>query len=366
MVSHTTTGEWQSFELRMRRRRAARLALRAEVAAQAGCYEDARACLDEARALAPELPALAEVERTLERPVEVSPPASTGGRRTLQLAAAAVALVLVGAAFTLFEWPSQNSSLAPRSFVETPAAQPAGATSSSPSSVTPLQAASTPVDRPAVLTPVGQSVTTGPRSDVPFEPVSTPGALPGVVSETAAVSGAATPPTVNPPSLPVADSAPAASLAPVSTLETVLPAAPPSVPEALPATAVLNEAVAVAAPVTAAPPAVPSQDAAIRGVLARYAAAYSDLDANAAQRVWPRVNRAALARAFDGLASQQVSFESCRIDVAGEKARAQCAGRATWTPKIGAGTKTEARNWTFDLARSGAGWDIVNARAQNK
>ena len=49
MALHTATGEWQSFEMRMRRRRAERLALRAAVAAQAGCLEDARACLPSSR-----------------------------------------------------------------------------------------------------------------------------------------------------------------------------------------------------------------------------------------------------------------------------------------------------------------------------
>ena len=104
----------------------------------------------------------------------------------------------------------------------------------------------------------------------------------------------------------------------------------------------------------------------MRSVLSRYASAYNALDVNAATRVWPGVNRGALARAFDGLASQQVSLGDCRIDVAGAKAQAQCAGRATWTPKIGSGTRTESRNWTFELARAGTDWQIVSARVQNR
>src|SRR3954470_4436455 len=62
MVSHTSTGEWQSFESRMRRKRAERLTLRAEIAAEAGCFDDARQCLDEARSIAPGLPAIAAAE----------------------------------------------------------------------------------------------------------------------------------------------------------------------------------------------------------------------------------------------------------------------------------------------------------------
>jgi len=50
----------------------------------------------------------------------------------------------------------------------------------------------------------------------------------------------------------------------------------------------------------------------------------------------------------------------------GNKARAACAGSATWSPKVGSGTHTESREWTFELARVGAGWQILNARAQNR
>ena len=109
-----------------------------------------------------------------------------------------------------------------------------------------------------------------------------------------------------------------------------------------------------------------SQEPVVRSVLNRYAAAYNSLDADAAQRVWPTVNRGALARAFDGLATQRVSLGDCRIDVMGTKARAACAGSATWSPKVGSGTHTESREWTFELARGGAGWQILNARAQNR
>jgi hypothetical protein len=105
----------------------------------------------------------------------------------------------------------------------------------------------------------------------------------------------------------------------------------------------------------------------VRSVLSRYASAYSTLDAAAAHRVWPGVNRAALARAFDSLASQQISLGDCRIDVAATNARARCAGSATWAPKVGGGeARTEARDWTFELARAANGWQIVSARVQNR
>ena len=106
---------------------------------------------------------------------------------------------------------------------------------------------------------------------------------------------------------------------------------------------------------------------AVRAVLNRYAAAYSHLDAAAAQAVWPAVNRPALSRAFEGLASQRVSLERCDIDVNAATARATCAGSATWSPRIGnGGRRTETRMWSFQLAKAGADWQIVTARVQNR
>jgi hypothetical protein len=142
------------------------------------------------------------------------------------------------------------------------------------------------------------------------------------------------------PAPPSAVTAPAAEVA-------ALPAAPP--------------------PATTPPAAEPSQESVVRSVLNRYASAYSALDAAAAQRVWPGVNRAALSRAFEGLASQEIALGDCRIDVAAANAQARCAGTATWSPKVGGGgARTEARDWTFELARAGSGWQIVSARVQNR
>lgn len=105
----------------------------------------------------------------------------------------------------------------------------------------------------------------------------------------------------------------------------------------------------------------------MRSTLERYAAAYSSLDVDAAQRVWPGVNRGALARAFDSLSSQQVSLGDCRIDVIGASATARCSGTTSWSPKVGdGGNRNEPRTWTFELARGTAGWEIVSARVQNR
>lgn len=104
----------------------------------------------------------------------------------------------------------------------------------------------------------------------------------------------------------------------------------------------------------------------MRNVLNRYASAFNALDADAAQRVYPRVNRAALSRAFDGLASQQIALTDCRIDVVATNATARCGGTATWAPKVGGGTRSESRSWSFQLARGQSGWQIVSATVQNR
>ena len=102
-------------------------------------------------------------------------------------------------------------------------------------------------------------------------------------------------------------------------------------------------------------------------VLNQYARAYGQLDAGAAREVWPTVNERALARAFAGLASQDVAFDDCQIDVIGTKANASCRGKASYVGKIGSGEqRTEARTWRFELRRDGEAWKIENAEARRQ
>ena len=58
LQSHTATQQWQSFEIRMRRRRVERCVLRASVAIEAGVLDDARAALEEVQRLDPHEPAI--------------------------------------------------------------------------------------------------------------------------------------------------------------------------------------------------------------------------------------------------------------------------------------------------------------------
>ena len=104
--NHTTTEQWQSFEARMRHRRAERCRLRAEASIEAGFPDDAREALEEARQLEPTLPGLILIEDRLSSVTPAPPqrpPAewqSPMGRWSL--AAAAFLTLLAGFAGWLY------------------------------------------------------------------------------------------------------------------------------------------------------------------------------------------------------------------------------------------------------------------------
>jgi len=102
----------------------------------------------------------------------------------------------------------------------------------------------------------------------------------------------------------------------------------------------------------------------VRAVLARYEAAYSALNASAAQEVWPAVDQRSLARAFDTLHSQQVSLGQCSVQVQGETASATCDGTITWTPKVGGGSQSAGRQWRFQLHNGNGAWQITRAEVR--
>ncbi len=143
---------------------------------------------------------------------------------------------------------------------------------------------------------------------------------------------------------------------------------PPARPApAAPAISTATEPVETAAAVTLAPKPEPKpvdESSIVRGVLNRYERAYSSLDAEAASSVWPGVDRTALERAFDGLASQRVSLQSCDVTVEGADAHARCAGTATWVPKVGGGARTAVRRWDFELRKRAGAWEIERAVAR--
>jgi hypothetical protein len=116
---------------------------------------------------------------------------------------------------------------------------------------------------------------------------------------------------------------------------------------------------------TPLPPARKDEEALVQQVLQRYRSAYDGLDARSARDVWPAVNQAALARAFDGLESQNLTFDACNVQLQGEVATATCRGSARYVPKVGSRSpRTEPRVWNFALRKNGTDWKIETARAE--
>jgi hypothetical protein len=159
---------------------------------------------------------------------------------------------------------------------------------------------------------------------------------------------------------------------PISSASTLEAVAPPAAALTAPPAPPPVESVPATPPPTASPAPDPAREAdapapaavaaaGVRAALLRYESAYSRLDVNAAGAVWPDLDRKALARAFDGLASQAVSLGSCEVRIVGESAIADCAGSATWTPKVGGRSHRQARQWQFQLRNADAGWHIVSA-----
>jgi hypothetical protein len=99
--------------------------------------------------------------------------------------------------------------------------------------------------------------------------------------------------------------------------------------------------------------------------LQSYRRAYENLDAQSAQSVWPGVNAPALARAFDGLESQSLSFDACDVRVLGDAATATCRGSARYVTKVGSrDPRVEPRVWSFTLHKSAGSWTIDSARTE--
>jgi hypothetical protein len=135
---------------------------------------------------------------------------------------------------------------------------------------------------------------------------------------------------------------------------TPLPTPPSPAPTAAPAGAVAPAAAAGTVDTSA-----------VRGVLDGYADAFSSLNADATQRVWPGVDVRGLRRAFDQLSTQNITFSRCEVNASGETAQAVCTGRATWVPKVGdRSPKSEPRTWRFALGRDAGAWVIDGVQVQ--
>jgi hypothetical protein len=214
-----------------------------------------------------------------------------------------------------------------------------------------------PVEAPAGPAPV--TVVSRPRV------LDTPGVAPP-----ATVRAAATEPIARTSS--TADVPPAADALNVARATREVSA---GVPYAMPAPPPVREAVATPLPAPASVPAAATRAGApnettedsglVRRALQRYRDAYEGLDARSAQEVWPAVNQTALARAFDGLLSQSLTFDTCDVNLRGEAATATCRGSARYVTKVGSrDPRVEARVWNFRLHKTGSDWQIDSARAE--
>ncbi len=101
----------------------------------------------------------------------------------------------------------------------------------------------------------------------------------------------------------------------------------------------------------------------IDATLSAYARGYTGLNAAAVRRVWPTVNEEELANAFEQLASQDIVFSGCAIDVRGLHASATCRGTARYVPRVGNRSAVEVlRVWQFSLRKRVDTWVIESVR----
>lgn len=317
-------------------------------------------------------------------------PASSGSRRWLAAAAALIALSGAAGWFwtqVTLDQASHQSALtspspsaapaSPRPLADPIASQPTDAAAPSPAA---------PIDDVQASPPAAEqtAATTGATPDPnPVVPTATENVAPSAVSN--AVENRVTPavhePTAERPDLPVvalpsartdeASSVPSKASAentgpaPAKELPTPAPTLPPMAPvESSALGAPIGEPVASPPPAVATPPPAVPDDRGVMAILSRYESAYTQLDANAVAAVWPSVDRRALARAFDGLASQNVKLGRCQVRITGNAANAECVGNANWRQKIGGEPRMALRRWTFELKNTGADWIIVSANVR--
>jgi hypothetical protein len=327
------------FEQRAKRRRVDRRidAARAAIAQQR--LKAAAAALDEIIDLDPNLPELAELTREFDALRRAS---ATPHRGPWVAAAAVFAGALLGGT-----WLQQDST--PILSRQTVSAAPL------PDPLTPV------LDAPE-LSPAGTTGTREPRADADVVEtilrVPDAGATLPVVTAVRPAVRLDSPPV----SMPATEVTEAVSSAPPA----VPVVAPVPAPVPAPAPAFVPAPAPPPAPVPVAPAVAPPDDQVlVRQVLQRYRKAYEGLDARSAQAVWPAVNEAALARAFDGLQSQSLTFDACDVRLRGEAANATCHGSARYVPKIGSREpRMEPRVWNFTLRKAEGDWKIDSARTE--
>lgn len=320
------------------------------------------------------------------------------GRKRGSSAKTGVAFVTVAASAVLGFWLFSAGGIDPR-----PAAPVSDGSGSAESTRTPQTAAVTPQDDlpevlPSFTSPVleaGEQAVLPPTEPVgaPFETVAesaatVPSPQPAVPLAT---SGSATTPRPSGFDDRTSESAPApAAASPVGARPEPPPVSPLAAPVESPIRApetrrlagpsggepLAREVTPLPTPPSPAPTPAPAaavapaaagtvDTSAVRGVLDGYADAFSSLNADATQRVWPGVDVRGLRRAFDQLSTQNITFSRCEVNASGETAQAVCTGHATWVPKVGdRSPKSEPRTWRFALGRDDGAWVIDGVQVQ--
>jgi len=317
------------FEQRAKRRRVDRRLDAARAALESGRLKAAATALEEVIELDPNLPELPQLAARYDDMRRRAAETHHGPR----FVAGAVFVVSVLGASLLHD----STSLISRPMI---AAAPLVATA--PDSVPGSVAEVPPTVTLPDVTPVAS---TGSR-----EPVAEPDVLPPVIVEPVNALSVDPPPAMRSPAeIPDSVAQPSPSVVPSPRLAGIVPENAPVAPVSM----VMN------------PPAPLADDnQLIKQALQQYRAAYEGLDAQSAQAVWPAVNQAALARAFDGLESQSLNFDVCVVRVRDETATATCEGSARYIPKVGSREpRIEPRVWNFSLHKAGADWKIESARA---
>ena len=148
--------------------------------------------------------------------------------------------------------------------------------------------------------------------------------------------------------LPAVVSPPANDLPPTtqSSASVALNAAPPSTYRVAPIVSVARTV---------------SEEELVRQLLDEYTGAFERRDIRAQKALYPNVDGKALKRAYEQIASQRLTLESCGITISGTTANARCRGSATFQPRIGTRpVQVASREWTFDLSKQDTAWRIVN------
>jgi hypothetical protein len=99
---------------------------------------------------------------------------------------------------------------------------------------------------------------------------------------------------------------------------------------------------------------------AVRQAIERYETAYSQKDLGLMALVWPSLDIAGVARAFESVDRQALTLGECRVTTAGTLATAVCPGQVRYVGRVGNRQMQERQGtWTIALERRGDAWQFV-------